>query len=99
MSWVKNGHGAKNKHKAKIGPIKLYRLTHYGDDKGWSDYECQQIYDRVIAIHSQPPPEDSEPLTEEQICKQVLGTRPGYVREQGHGKVPPFVIFIKPLLD
>ena len=43
----------------------------------------------MITLQSQPTEEDSPPLTDDEICKQVLGTRPGYVRGLGHGVVAP----------
>lgn len=44
--------------------------------------------DEMIALPSQPMPEGSIPLIDEEICNQVLGRRPGYVCDLGHGVVP-----------
>lgn len=41
----------------------------------------------MIALQSQPTPEGSIPLIDEEICNQVLGRRPGYVYDLGHGVV------------
>ena len=43
------------------------------------------LQDRMIDIRSQPTPEGSTPPTDAQICDQVLGTRPCYIRGLGHG--------------
>ncbi|KAJ8644437.1 hypothetical protein MRB53_006185 [Persea americana] len=53
----------------------------------------QIIYDRilekVIALQSQSTEADSTPLTDDEICKRVLGTRPGYVQGLVHGMMAP----------
>uniref|UniRef100_A0A5B7CCR5 Uncharacterized protein n=1 Tax=Davidia involucrata TaxID=16924 RepID=A0A5B7CCR5_DAVIN len=43
----------------------------------------------MIALQSQPTPEGSEPLSDEEFCKRVMGTRPGYIWGLGYGAVAP----------
>ncbi|RWR86313.1 Transposase, Ptta/En/Spm, plant [Cinnamomum micranthum f. kanehirae] len=74
---------------APISRIELWHKTHYSQDKGWSTPECQMLYEKMITLQSQPTEDDSPPLTDDEICRQVLGTRPGYVRGLGHGVVAP----------
>ncbi|KAA8524147.1 hypothetical protein F0562_010422 [Nyssa sinensis] len=45
--------------------------------------------DEMRRLQSESMAEGAEPLTEEEICAQVLGRRPGYVRGLGHGMIAP----------
>ncbi|KAJ8636403.1 hypothetical protein MRB53_010670 [Persea americana] len=74
---------------APIGRIELWKKTHHSLEKGWSTLECQLLYEKMIRLQSHSTKEDSTPLTDDEICKRVLGTRPGYVRGLGHGVVAP----------
>ncbi|TYK28193.1 zinc finger protein ZPR1-like protein [Cucumis melo var. makuwa] len=36
------------------------------------------MHNQMLELQSQPTPEGSQPLFEDEICDQVLGRRPGY---------------------
>ncbi|KAJ8644557.1 hypothetical protein MRB53_006305 [Persea americana] len=74
---------------APIGRIELWKKTHYSLEKDRSTLECQLLYEKMIRLQSQSTEKYSTPLTDDEICKRVLGTRPGYVRGLGHGVVAP----------
>ena len=42
----------------------------------------------MLELQSQPTPEGSQPLSEDEICDQVLGRRPGYSKGLGWGPKP-----------
>ena len=42
----------------------------------------------MLELQSQPTPEGSQPLSEDKICDQVLGRRPGYSKGLGWGPKP-----------
>ncbi|KAA0037143.1 zinc finger protein ZPR1-like protein [Cucumis melo var. makuwa] len=39
----------------------------------------------MLELQSQPTPKGSQPLSEDEICDQVLGRRPGYSKGLGWG--------------
>ncbi|KAI3967985.1 hypothetical protein MKW92_046557 [Papaver armeniacum] len=43
----------------------------------------------MLELRAAPTPEGSTPLTDAQICEQVLGVRSGYVKGLGHGYEKP----------
>ncbi|KAA8524324.1 hypothetical protein F0562_010747 [Nyssa sinensis] len=81
------------KHNAKteqpIGRIELWKWTHYKEPNRWITPQCEEYYDEMRKLQSESMAEGAEPLTEEEICAQVLGRRPGYVRGLGHGMIAP----------
>ncbi|KAF9604021.1 hypothetical protein IFM89_001381 [Coptis chinensis] len=73
----------------EAGMIALYCKTHFSEKKGWVSHEAENNYERMVELRNQPTPEDSNPLTEEEIFYEVLGIRPGYKRGFGHVEAPP----------
>ncbi|KAA8538994.1 hypothetical protein F0562_025686 [Nyssa sinensis] len=65
--------------------IQVWQKTHYNPVKGWSCSLAKEMYDEMIALQSQPTPEGSTPLMDDDICDRVLGTGRGYIRGLGHG--------------
>uniref|UniRef100_A0A9I9EES3 CACTA en-spm transposon protein n=1 Tax=Cucumis melo TaxID=3656 RepID=A0A9I9EES3_CUCME len=45
-------------------------------------------HNQMLELQSQPTPEGSQPLSEDEICDQVLGRRPGYSKDLGRGPKP-----------
>ena len=43
----------------------------------------------MLELQKKSMVEDGEPLTEADICVQVLGSRSGYIKGLGHGPRPP----------
>uniref|UniRef100_A0A9I9ELR6 Zinc finger protein ZPR1-like protein n=1 Tax=Cucumis melo TaxID=3656 RepID=A0A9I9ELR6_CUCME len=46
------------------------------------------LLNKRLRLLSQPTPEGSQPLSEDEICDQVLGRRPGYSKGLGWGPKP-----------
>ena len=46
------------------------------------------LQNEMVEMKSHPTPEGSTPLTPDQICEQVLGIKPSYVRGLGYGELP-----------
>ncbi|KAI3961397.1 hypothetical protein MKW92_032056 [Papaver armeniacum] len=60
-----------------VEQIEFYKLTHCKNDG------------KMLELRAAPTPEGSTPLTDAQICEQVLGVRSGYVKGLGHGYEKP----------
>ncbi|KAA0066902.1 zinc finger protein ZPR1-like protein [Cucumis melo var. makuwa] len=43
---------------------------------------------QLLELQSQPTPEGSQPLSEDEICDQMLGRRPSYLKGLGWGPKP-----------
>ncbi|KAA0046652.1 CACTA en-spm transposon protein [Cucumis melo var. makuwa] len=48
----------------------------------------RETHNQMLELQSQPTPEGSQPLSEDEICDQVLGRRPGYSKGLGWGPKP-----------
>ncbi|KAL5712803.1 hypothetical protein ACHQM5_014935 [Ranunculus cassubicifolius] len=59
----------------KIGKIKLYRLTHYKPGTGWTSENFLKNYVNMISLKCKVIDDGSDPLTEDEICAQVLGAK------------------------
>ncbi|TYK11890.1 CACTA en-spm transposon protein [Cucumis melo var. makuwa] len=49
---------------------------------------AEDAHNQMLELQSQPIPEGSQPLSEDEICDQVLGRRPGYSKGLGWGPKP-----------
>ncbi|KAA0052204.1 zinc finger protein ZPR1-like protein [Cucumis melo var. makuwa] len=49
---------------------------------------CGVVPNQMLELQSQPTPEGSQPLSEDEICDQVLGRQPGYSKGLGWGPKP-----------
>ncbi|KAA0032480.1 CACTA en-spm transposon protein [Cucumis melo var. makuwa] len=49
---------------------------------------AEDAHNQMLELQSQPTPEGSQPLSEDEICNQVLGRRPGYSKGLGWGPKP-----------
>ncbi|CAK9154454.1 unnamed protein product [Ilex paraguariensis] len=63
-----------------LGPIELYRITHYSNKK--------HSWEQMVELQSHPVGENEAPVCEEEICSEVLGHKSGYIRGCGHGPKP-----------
>ncbi|KAA0066296.1 CACTA en-spm transposon protein [Cucumis melo var. makuwa] len=58
-----------------------------GRDEDWQflcdHYISRAIQNQMLELQSQPTPEGSQPLSEDEICDQVLGRRPSYSKDLG----------------
>ncbi|KAA0032143.1 CACTA en-spm transposon protein [Cucumis melo var. makuwa] len=50
--------------------------------------DAEDAHNQMLKLQSQPTPEGSQPLSEDKICDQVLGRRPGYSKGLGWGPKP-----------
>ncbi|KAF9625927.1 hypothetical protein IFM89_027795 [Coptis chinensis] len=68
--------------------IEFYRMMYFNAGKGWDSHVAEENYNKMLEIKSQPLEEASEPRTEDEISKMVLGKKLGYNRGLGHGVEP-----------
>ncbi|XP_026432524.1 uncharacterized protein LOC113329905 [Papaver somniferum] len=71
-----------------VGQIEFYKLTHCNIDV-WTCHTAEENYGKMLELRAAPTPEGSTPLTDAQICEEVLGVRSGYVKGLGHGYEKP----------
>ncbi|KAI3872702.1 hypothetical protein MKX03_028050 [Papaver bracteatum] len=71
-----------------VEQIEFYKLTHCKNDI-WTCHTAEENYGKMLELRAEPTPEGSTPLTDAQICKEVLGVRSGYVKGLGHGYEKP----------
>ncbi|RZC52781.1 hypothetical protein C5167_021204 [Papaver somniferum] len=71
-----------------VEQIEFYKLTHFKNDV-WTCHTSEENYGKMLELRAAPTPEGSTPLTDAQICEEVLGVRSGYVKGLGHGYEKP----------
>ncbi|XP_031260309.1 uncharacterized protein LOC116118460 [Pistacia vera] len=64
--------------------ISLFKFTHFKEGKGWIPLEVEAKYNEMIELKEKSSLDD-KPLTADEICDQVLGTRSGYIKGLGYG--------------
>ncbi|KAA0025195.1 CACTA en-spm transposon protein [Cucumis melo var. makuwa] len=60
-----------------IDRVELFRETHVRAGTFMSQ-AAEDAHNQMLELQSQPIPEGSQPLSEDEICDQVLGRQPGY---------------------
>ncbi|KAA0062836.1 CACTA en-spm transposon protein [Cucumis melo var. makuwa] len=70
-----------------IDCVELFRETHVQAGTFVSQ-AAEDAHNQMLELQSQPTPEGSQPLSEDEICDQVLGRRPGYSKSLGWGPMP-----------
>ncbi|KAA0032062.1 CACTA en-spm transposon protein [Cucumis melo var. makuwa] len=70
-----------------VDRVELFRETHVRAGTFVSQ-AAEDAYNQMLELQSQPTPEGSQPLSEDEICDQVLGRRPGYSKGLGWGPKP-----------
>ncbi|KAA0026299.1 CACTA en-spm transposon protein [Cucumis melo var. makuwa] len=70
-----------------INRVELFRETHVRAGTFVSQ-AAEDAHNQMLELQSQPTPEGSQPLSEHEICDQVLGRRPGYSKGLGWGPKP-----------
>uniref|UniRef100_A0A9I9EGP9 CACTA en-spm transposon protein n=1 Tax=Cucumis melo TaxID=3656 RepID=A0A9I9EGP9_CUCME len=75
--FLQRQHELAEKKEESIDCVKLFRETHVRVEAFVSQ--------AAKNMHNQPTPEDSQPLSGDEICDQVLGRRPGYSKGLGWG--------------
>ncbi|RZC52716.1 hypothetical protein C5167_021138 [Papaver somniferum] len=71
-----------------VEQIEFYKLTHCKNDV-WICHTAEENYGKMLELRAAPTPEGSTPLTDAQICEEVVGVRSGYVKGLGHGDEKP----------
>ncbi|RZC89573.1 hypothetical protein C5167_027114 [Papaver somniferum] len=71
-----------------VEQIEFYMLTHCKNDV-WTCHTAEENYGKMLELRAAHTPEGSTPLTDAQICEEVLGVRSGYVKGLGHGYEKP----------
>ncbi|XP_062076208.1 uncharacterized protein LOC133780557 [Humulus lupulus] len=59
------------------GQIETWRLKHYDAEKGWTGIELGPLYDKMMELRDQHPPEE---LSDKEIMERVLGRDSVYLR-------------------
>ncbi|KAJ0041108.1 hypothetical protein Pint_26732 [Pistacia integerrima] len=67
--------------------ISFFKFTHFKEGKGWMPLEVEAKYNEMIELKEKSSSDD-KPLTADEICDQVLGTRSGYIKGLGYGLKP-----------
>ncbi|KAA0037461.1 CACTA en-spm transposon protein [Cucumis melo var. makuwa] len=67
-----------------VDHVELFRETHVRAGTFVSQ-ATEDAHNQMLELQSQPTPEGSQPLSEDEICDQVLGRRPGYSKGLGWG--------------
>ncbi|TYK00061.1 CACTA en-spm transposon protein [Cucumis melo var. makuwa] len=70
-----------------VDRVELFRETHVRAGTFVSQ-ATEDAHNQMLELQSQPTPEGSQPLSEDEICDQVLGRRPGYSKGLGWGPKP-----------
>ncbi|XP_050942276.1 uncharacterized protein LOC127149923 [Cucumis melo] len=70
-----------------VDRVELFRETHVRAGTFVSQ-AAEDAHNQMLELQSQPTPEGSQPLSEDEICDQVLGRRPGYSKRLGWGPKP-----------
>ncbi|KAA0049733.1 CACTA en-spm transposon protein [Cucumis melo var. makuwa] len=70
-----------------VDRVELFRETHVRAGTFVSQ-AAEDAHNQMLELQSQPIPEGSQPLSEYEICDQVLGRRPGYSKGLGWGPKP-----------
>ncbi|KAA0041316.1 CACTA en-spm transposon protein [Cucumis melo var. makuwa] len=70
-----------------VDRVELFQETHVRAGTFVSQ-AAEDAHNQMLELQSQPTPEGSQPLSEDEICDQVLGRRPGYSKGFGWGPKP-----------
>ncbi|TYK08940.1 CACTA en-spm transposon protein [Cucumis melo var. makuwa] len=70
-----------------VDRVELFRETHVRAGTFVSQ-AAEDAHNQMLELQSQPTPEGSQPLSEDEICDQVLGRRPDYSKGLGWGPKP-----------
>ncbi|KAA0051306.1 CACTA en-spm transposon protein [Cucumis melo var. makuwa] len=70
-----------------VDRVELFQETHVRAGTFVSQ-ATEDAHNQMLELQSQPTPKGSQPLSEDEICDQVLGRRPGYSKGLGWGPKP-----------
>ncbi|KAA0040881.1 CACTA en-spm transposon protein [Cucumis melo var. makuwa] len=70
-----------------VDRVELFRETHVRA-RTFVSQAAEDAHNQMLRLQSQPTPKGSQPLSEDEICDQVLGRRLGYSKGLGWGPKP-----------
>uniref|UniRef100_A0A9I9EGG5 CACTA en-spm transposon protein n=1 Tax=Cucumis melo TaxID=3656 RepID=A0A9I9EGG5_CUCME len=86
-SFLQRQHELAERRGQPVDRVELFRETHVRAGTFVSQ-AAEDAHNQMLELQSQPIPEGSQPLSEDEICDQVLGRRPGYSKGLGWGPKP-----------
>uniref|UniRef100_A0A9I9E2N7 CACTA en-spm transposon protein n=1 Tax=Cucumis melo TaxID=3656 RepID=A0A9I9E2N7_CUCME len=86
-SFLQRQHELAERRGQPVDRVELLRETHVRAGTFVSQ-AAEDAHNQMLELQSQPIPEGSQPLSEDEICDQVLGRRPGYSKGLGWGPKP-----------
>uniref|UniRef100_A0A9I9EJX6 CACTA en-spm transposon protein n=1 Tax=Cucumis melo TaxID=3656 RepID=A0A9I9EJX6_CUCME len=86
-SFLQRQHELAERRGKSVDRVELFRETHIRAGTFVSQ-AAEDTHDQMLKLQSQPTPEGSQPLSEDEICDQVLGRRPCYSKGLGWGPKP-----------
>ncbi|KAA0041902.1 CACTA en-spm transposon protein [Cucumis melo var. makuwa] len=86
-SFLQRQHELAERRGQPVDRVELFWETHVRAGIFVSQ-AAEDAHNQMLELQSQPTPEGSQPLFEDEICDQVLGRRPGYSKGLGWGPKP-----------
>ncbi|KAA0054632.1 CACTA en-spm transposon protein [Cucumis melo var. makuwa] len=86
-SFLQRQYELAEKKGKSVDRVELFRETHVRAGTFMSQ-AAEDAHNQMLELQSQPTPEGSQPLSEDEICDQVLGTQLGYSKGLGWGPKP-----------
>ncbi|TYK11950.1 CACTA en-spm transposon protein [Cucumis melo var. makuwa] len=82
MSFLQRQYELAERKGELVDHVKLFQETHVRAGTFMSQ-AVEDAHNQMLELQSQPTLEGSQPLSEDEICDQVLGRRPGYSKGLG----------------
>ncbi|KAA0034950.1 CACTA en-spm transposon protein [Cucumis melo var. makuwa] len=76
-SFLQQQHELAEQREDSIDRVKLFQETHVRSGMFVSQ-AVEDLHNQILELQSQPTPEGSQQLSEDEICDQVLDRQPGY---------------------
>ncbi|TYK09603.1 CACTA en-spm transposon protein [Cucumis melo var. makuwa] len=86
-SFLQRQYELAERKRESVDRVELFWETHVRAGTFVSQ-AAEDAHNQMLELQSQPTPEGSQPLSEDEICDQVLGRRPGYSKGLGWGPKP-----------
>uniref|UniRef100_A0A9I9ECQ0 CACTA en-spm transposon protein n=1 Tax=Cucumis melo TaxID=3656 RepID=A0A9I9ECQ0_CUCME len=86
-SFLQRQYKLAERNEEPIDRVELFRKTHVRAGTFMSQ-AAEDAHNQMLELQSQPTLEGSQPLSEDEICDQVLGRRLGYSKGLGWGPKP-----------
>ncbi|TYK27699.1 CACTA en-spm transposon protein [Cucumis melo var. makuwa] len=86
-SFLQRQYELAERKRESVDRVELFRETHVRAGTFVSQ-AAEDAHNQMLELQSQPTLEGNQPLSEDEICDQVLGRRPGYSKGLGWGPKP-----------